>query len=330
MIPRTGASWQQQLASAFNRVEELFDYLEIPQAQLPSACAASAGFPLRVPREFASRMEKGNPADPLLLQVLPRGEELIPHPRFTTDPLDEQQQSESSGLLQKYHGRMLFIATGTCAVHCRYCFRRHFPYTAAGTVRNQWTESMELLTRTPSIKEVILSGGDPLTLSDGRLSDLVRALDPISHVKRLRIHTRLPTLLPDRITGELIDLMNRGRMKPVLVLHINHPREISGNLPDALSALVNGGITLLNQSVLLRDVNNDPDTLCELSESMFSCGVLPYYLHMLDPVSGAQHFEVRENEAGKLIQDLRGRLPGYLVPRLARELPGADSKTILT
>ncbi len=329
MIPRTTTSWQQQLSEAFTRVEDLFAYLEIPGKLMPQAQRASRDFALRVPRSFASQMEKGNPEDPLLLQVLPRAEELVEHPGFITDPVGDRDHTEAPGVLHKYDGRILLIATGACGVHCRYCFRRHFPYGESNAGKDQWAESLELLSRSPDTREVILSGGDPLTLSDTRIASLVKALNEIPHLERLRIHSRLPVLVPERITGDMVDWLTLGRLQPILVFHVNHPREISERLTDALAPLRARGITLLNQAVLLRGVNDSPETLCDLSEVLFSSGILPYYLHMLDPVRGSGHFDLPEARAKHLLNMVRRRLPGYLVPRLVRETTGAPSKTPL-
>lgn len=327
MIPRTTDGWQQQLSEAYTSVEDLFNYLEISGTLLQQARQASREFALRVPRDFASLMEKGNPEDPLLLQVLPREEELVEHPGFITDPVGDRDRVEAPGVLQKYGGRILLIATGACGVHCRYCFRRHFPYGESNAGRDQWAESLDLLSRTPETREVILSGGDPLTLSDARLAGLVEALSEIPHLKRLRIHTRLPVLIPERITGAMVDWLTHGRLQPILVFHVNHPRELSQKVTDAMALLRARCVTLLNQAVLLRGVNDTPDTLCDLSEALFSCGILPYYLHMLDPVRGAGHFDIPEAEAKQLLKTVRRRLPGYLVPTMVRETAGAPSKT---
>ena len=329
MIPRTTAGWQQQLSEAYTRVEDLFAYLEIPGTLLPQAQQASREFVMRVPRAFASLMEKGNPKDPLLLQVLPRAEELVEHPGFIIDPVGDRDRVEAPGVLQKYDGRILLIATGACGVHCRYCFRRHFPYGESNAGRDQWAESLDLLSRTPETREVILSGGDPLTLSDTRLAGLVEALSEIPHLKRLRIHTRLPVLVPERITGKMVDWLTLGRLQPILVFHVNHSRELSEKVTDALAPLRARGVTLLNQAVLLRGINDTSDILCDLSEALFSSGILPYYLHMLDPVRGSGHFDIPEVKAKHLLNMVRQRLPGYLVPRLVRETAGAPSKSPL-
>ena len=323
------SDWQQQMASAFNRLEELFEYLEIDPSQLPAAEAAANDFPLRVPRGYAARMEKGNLQDPLLRQVLPVEEELVRHSDYLADPVSDRDSSVAAGTLHKYQGRVLLIATGSCGVHCRYCFRRHYPYRDASAGRENWRGALDYLEKSRDVSEVILSGGDPLTLSDDRLRRLVQALEEIPHLRQLRIHTRLPLLIPERITDELVHWLTRGRLQPIMVLHANHAREISGELRSGLQTLCRHGVTLLNQSVLLRGVNDSATALSDLSRSLFSTGVLPYYLHLLDRVQGAAHFDVTEPEALSLYRQIRDQLPGYLVPRLVREEPGKGSKTPL-
>ena len=334
MIPRTDLawqtpSWQQQLAGAFTRAEDLFDYLELDPSLLPAARSAANKFGLRVPAAYAARIERGNPKDPLLLQVLPVDRELKEAIGFDTDPVQDKKSVTAPGVLHKYGGRALLIATGTCGIHCRYCFRRHFPYADSGIGRDRWQQALTYLQQTDQIKEIILSGGDPLILSDDRLAALIDALQQIPHLQRLRIHSRLPVIIPDRLTDRLTELMASQRLLTTLVLHVNHAREISDPLVAALNRIRSRGVTLLNQSVLLRGVNDTAETLCELSEALFSSGTLPYYLHLLDRVQGAAHFEVPEDEALRLHQRIRLRLPGYLLPRLVRDTPGAQSKTLL-
>jgi len=291
--------------------------------------AAAARFRILVPRRFAALMEQGNPRDPLLRQVLPIGEEMSPHPGFLRDPVGDRAALKSRGILLKYPGRALVLTTGACAVHCRYCFRRHFPYGEATATRDQGAAAVEQLASSPNISEVILSGGDPLMLDDQALADLVRKLRSIPHLKRLRIHTRLPIVLPSRVTPALCQTVTGFRSAPVMVLHANHPRELSAEVESAAARLRAAGITLLNQSVLLKGVNDSVPVLSELSERLVECGVLPYYLHLLDRVEGAAHFEVPRAEATGLVGALRRLLPGYLVPRLAWEEAGRSCKTIL-
>ncbi|MES9937315.1 MAG: EF-P beta-lysylation protein EpmB [Sedimenticola sp.] len=324
MIHRTEPAWQtpvwqQSLNSAFNDVEALFDYLELDKSLLPASLASAKAFRLKVPRGYAELITKGDPNDPLLLQVLPRGVELEDAPGFTTDPLGELKRREGPGVLQKYQGRALLLATAACGINCRYCFRRHYPYGDDPAHREQWQPALDYFRENNDISEVILSGGDPLSLSDDTLRDLVEALAEIPHVRRLRIHSRLPVVLPERITGELLDLLGDSWLQPVMVLHVNHPRELSDAALEALSALNTSRVTLFNQSVLLKGVNDDPDILARLSESLFAARVIPYYLHLLDRVQGAAHFEVSQEQARKTYQSLRKMVPGYLLPRLVRD-----------
>ena len=321
-------TWQQELATAITRPEELAEILDLPPESLAAAASAAGHFPLRVPRSFLARIRRGDPRDPLLLQILPVGEELADHPGYGADPVGERAALRAPALLQKYQGRALLIATATCAVHCRYCFRREFPYTdQSGGPR--WSEALAEIARDPSLEEVILSGGDPLSLSNARLASLARALSAIPHIRRIRVHTRQPVVLPSRIDAPLLHWLRSASLPVVFVLHINHPREIDGAVMQACSALRSTGVTLLNQSVLLAGVNDEADVLVELSQRLFQAGVLPYYLHALDPVRGAAHFAVPDERARSLAGALAARLPGYLVPRLVREVSGAPAKVVL-
>lgn len=319
--------WQAELARAVSDPAELLDMLGLDASLLPAARAAARGFPLRVPRGFVARMRRGDAADPLLRQVLPLGEELDPNPGYLEDPVGDGLAALGPGVLQKYQGRVLLVTTGACAVHCRYCFRRHFPYGEQNPRAGGWTPALEHLRADPSINEVLLSGGDPLALSDARLADLVAGLEAIPHLTRLRIHTRVPVVLPERVDAALLAWLTSTRLQKVVVIHANHPRELSAEVAAALAALRAAGATLLNQSVLLRGVNDSSEVLAGLSETLFGMGVLPYYLHLLDRVRGAAHFDVPEAEALDLHAGLAARLPGYLVPRLVREEPGASGKT---
>lgn len=321
------AQWQQVLAAAITDPGELLGVLGLDRSDLPAALAAAVDFPLRVPRGFVARMEHGNPRDPLLLQVLPTGAELLAIEGFGFDPVGDLKSRQGPGLLQKYHGRALLIATGACAVHCRYCFRRHFPYEDESASARSWQPALDALAADTSINEVILSGGDPLSLSDRRLRQLSDALEALPHIRRLRIHTRQPVVLPERVDAGLIAWLNDVRLQKVVVLHVNHAREIDASVEQACRELAATGATLLNQSVLLAGVNDSAGALADLSESLIGAGVVPYYLHLLDRVSGASHFEVAESVACGLMAELTARLPGYLVPRLVREVPGMPSKT---
>ena len=327
--PGTGhaGGWQRELAEGFRDPAALLEWLGLP-ARLADPVGDRA-FPLRVPRAYARRMRRGDPADPLLRQVLPVAEESVPAPGFTTDPLEESSASPVPGLIHKYAGRALIVTTGACAIHCRYCFRRHYPYAEARPTPEHRQNMLDWLAGHDDIGEVILSGGDPLTLSNARLRELVYSLEALPHVRRLRIHTRLPVVLPARVDPGLLAVAGEGRLPWVMVLHANHPAEIDPEVRDACRRLDAAGVRLLNQSVLLAGVNDEPDVLAELSERLFDARVMPYYLHQLDPVAGAAHFLVKDDRALAIHARLQARLPGYLVPRLVRERPGAPAKQAL-
>ena len=334
MIPGTSVlrqvpAWQSQLARAIADPAELLTAVGLGEEWLPAARAAARLFPLRVPREFVARMRHGDPQDPLLRQVLPLAEECLMVEGFDTDPVGDLDAMAVPGVLHKYQGRVLLTVTGACAVHCRYCFRRHFPYTEANPAADQWHAALEYIADDDSITEVILSGGDPLTISDRRLAELTSRLEAIPHLRRLRLHTRLPIVLPARVNGELLDWLGSTRFKTVIVVHANHANEIDASVTSALADLKAAGAQLFNQSVLLRGVNDRVDALVALSEVLFEAGVVPYYLHLLDPVQGAAHFEVTDAAARQLMLELNSRLPGYLMPRLVREFPGASGKVLL-
>jgi len=326
--PWAAGEWREELRRAIRDPRALLRILDLEDpaehADLGRRLAAR-DFPLRVPMGFARRMRKGDPRDPLLLQVLPDPKELEAADGFVADPLREGELLDTRGVLHKYAGRALLMLTGACAVHCRYCFRRHFPY-GEHRLGGEWREAVEYLHRDESLSEVILSGGDPLALPDSTLAALVRELDGIPHLRRLRIHSRLPVVLPERVDADLVAWLCGGRLQPVVVVHANHPNEIDERVRVALEILRRRGVTLLNQTVLLRGVNDSASVLGRLSESLFACGVLPYYLHLLDPVAGAAHFFVPDEEALGLLDAMRRSLPGYLVPRLVRETPGAPAK----
>jgi EF-P beta-lysylation protein EpmB len=288
--------------------------------------ADDAGFALRVPRGFVARMRRGDPHDPLLLQVLPRRAEHDQVEGYATDAVGDMAAKAGHGMLHKYEGRALLIASGSCAINCRYCFRRHFPYNEEIAAASQWREALARLRADPSIRELILSGGDPLALATRKLEELGRGLAELPQVIRLRIHSRLPVVLPERIDDAFVGWLGNLPLQKVVVLHANHPNELDASVDAACARLRDAGASLLNQSVLLRGINDDADTLAELSERLFAAGVLPYYLHQLDRVQGAAHFEVSDAEALELQQQLRARLPGYLVPRLVREVAGDTAK----
>ncbi|MDO6707903.1 EF-P beta-lysylation protein EpmB [Photobacterium sp. 1_MG-2023] len=321
-------NWLAQLANAISDPLELLRLLEIDPAPWQEGLAARKLFAQRVPRSFVDRMEIGNPHDPLLRQVLPLAEEFEVHEGFSQDPLEEQQ-NEQPGLLHKYRNRVLLIVKGGCAINCRYCFRRHFPYQDNPGGKRQWQQALDYIAAHPELNEVILSGGDPLMAKDSELRWLIEGIAEIPHIKRLRIHTRLPVVIPARITPEFCSLLKHIRLQTILVTHINHANEINDTLSQALSPLRDAGVTLLNQGVLLRGVNDSVDALVNLSESLFDAGILPYYLHVLDKVQGAAHFMVSDEEARRLMAGLIAQVSGYLVPKLTREIGGRNSKTPL-
>jgi EF-P beta-lysylation protein EpmB len=322
-------SWQWQLSQAITDPRELLRLLDLdPQQTVGPAMLAAEAFRLRVPRGFVRRMRRGDPCDPLLLQVLPGARELIQTPGFGADPLEERAAARAPGLLQKYFGRALLISTGACAVHCRYCFRREFPYAEADQ-RGRWRSALEAIAADPSLEEIILSGGDPLSLTDARLRQLTDALQAMPHIRRLRLHTRTPIVLPERIDSGFLSWLETLPWPTVIVLHANHANEIDAEVRDAASRLRMAGATLLNQSVLLAGINDSVEALEALSQALWSAQVLPYYLHLLDRVRGTAHFEVPEPQAQVIMAHLASRLPGFLVPRLVRESAGAPAKTIV-
>jgi EF-P beta-lysylation protein EpmB len=323
--PETMSDWRQSLRDAVTDPRELLALVGLPQLaeKLP---AGDAGFALKVPRGFVARMRRGDPHDPLLLQVLPQMAELDEAAGFSNDAVGDLEAIAAHGVLHKYDGRALLIAAGSCAVNCRYCFRRHFPYAEELAAANAWRAAVECLANDPSIREVILSGGDPLVLSTQKLTDLTDALRGLPHVVRLRIHSRLPVVLPERIDDAFCAWLSSLPLQRVVVLHANHPDVLDASVGAACARLREAGATLLNQSVLLRRFNDDADALVELSERLFAFGVLPYYLHQLDRVRGAAHFEVSDARARELLGTLRARLPGYLVPKLVREVAGETGK----
>ncbi|WP_448622620.1 EF-P beta-lysylation protein EpmB [Dickeya fangzhongdai] len=321
--------WLQQLTDVITDPDELLRLLALDNhPQLTAGRDARKLFPLRVPRAFAARMRPGDARDPLLLQVLTAQDEFIITPGFSHDPLDEQH-SVVPGLLHKYRNRALLLVKGGCAVNCRYCFRRHFPYQDNQGNKANWRQALEYIRRHPQLDEIIFSGGDPLMAKDHELDWLLTELEQIPHLKRLRIHTRLPVVIPARITHELCQRLARSSLRVVLVTHINHANEIDAEFTDSMARLRRAGVTLLNQSVLLRSVNDNADTLAALSNALFDAGILPYYLHVLDKVQGAAHFLVPDDEARTLIRELMTRVSGYLVPSLTREIGGEASKTLL-
>ena len=339
MIARVApvANWQRALGDAVSSVGELLDLLGLAPESLPAhlrpAAAAAREFPLRVPRGFAARMRPGDPSDPLLLQVLPTAAELVAAPGYTADPLAEVDEAAATspvpGVLHKYRGRALLLVTGACGIHCRYCFRRHFPYGDHAPRGDGWGRALDWLAASHGIEEVILSGGDPLAATDEKLARLVESLDAIPHLRRLRVHTRMPVVLPERVDDALTSWLGGTRLSTVIVLHANHAREIDGAVTAAIARLRAAGAAVLNQAVLLAGINDSVEAQCELSRALFEARALPYYLHLLDRVAGAAHFEVSQARARELLHGVMGELPGYLVPRLVREVPGAPFKVPL-
>jgi EF-P beta-lysylation protein EpmB len=326
----TAPAWQAQQRAARISTADLLAGLGLSPADFPHGVIGAPDFPLSVPPHFRSLIRPGDPADPLLLQVLARGEEMLPQPGRLVDPLQEADYRAAPGLLRKYRSRALLIVSGACAIHCRYCFRRHYDYGATMLTRARQDEALAAIAADPAIDEVILSGGDPLSLPDDRLAALAAALAAIPHLGTLRIHSRTLTSIPDRATDALVELLAGTRLKPVIVAHSNHPNEICDTVAAAMAKLRQAGVLLLNQSVLLAGVNDSAGTLAAHSRRLFAAGVLPYYVHLTDPVDGAAHFDVDEARARAIEAELRGLLPGYLVPRFVREVPGRDSKTPLS
>jgi len=317
---QTTHSWQILLKHSIRDINTLLSRLELPNQPHFS------NFPILVPEPYLQRIEKKNLKDPLLLQVLSSNLETIQTKGYRKQPLDEEKFSPLPGLIQKYRGRVLIITSTQCAINCRFCFRRHFPYENFQLNKHQWDEIFTSVNNDNSIKEVILSGGDPLMLTDKRLTRIVEKVEAQSHVETLRLHTRIPMVIPQRINNQLLDLVEKTRLKVVFVNHINHENEIDSTVQESMLRLKKAGVTLLNQSVLLKGVNDSERSLLLLSQKLFSAGILPYYIHMLDPVSGATHFHVEQKKATELINNIKQQLPGYLVPKLVREIPGEGAK----
>lgn len=324
--PSPPVRWQQLWREAVRDPAQLLEILGLPDLAGRVSAAAGAQFPLRVPRGFVDRMRRGDPGDPLLRQVLPLDDEDRAVAGFGLDAVGDLAARGGAGILHKYEGRALLVATGSCAIHCRYCFRRHFPYGEETAAAGQWRESLDYLAADPSISEVLLSGGDPLSLATAKLAEFTDALARLPQVRRLRLHTRLPVVLPERVDAELLAWLSGLPQKVVVVIHANHANEIDAAVAAAVAALRGAGAIVLNQAVLLRGVNDSVPALAELSERLFEAGVMPYYLHLLDRVAGSAHFEVPADEARQLHEALSARLPGYLVPRLVREVAGAPAK----
>ncbi len=322
--------WRRQLRASAISPDQLLQRLKLPARLLDEINTGHRLFALRVPEAFIRKMRIADPADPLLRQVLPLSAEALPAPDFIDDPVGDLSSRAAPGILHKYHGRVLLLVTGACAVNCRYCFRRNFPYSEQQLKPADWQHSLAYLRRNTDISEVIFSGGDPLLLSTARLAALTRDLSNIAHLRRLRIHTRLPVMIPDRVTPQLCAWLAELPWPVCMVLHINHPAEIDASLQQACRRLQDVGVNLLNQSVLLQGVNDNAEIQTVLSEKLYSVGVLQYYLHQLDPVTGARHFAVADQRALEIHRQMRAKLPGYLLPRLVREIPGKAAKTPLS
>ncbi|MEM1153326.1 MAG: EF-P beta-lysylation protein EpmB [Pseudomonadota bacterium] len=320
--------WQSQLRNVIKSSDELLHRLDLNAQDCSVNRDTIAGFELRVPEAFVKRMQRGDPKDPLLLQVMLKPEEVLNVAGYSIDPVGETGEANPiSGLIHKYHGRVLLVVTSGCAIHCRYCFRRHFPYSDNRNSRQEWRSALYYISQHKEISEVILSGGDPLMVSDSHLHDLVEQIAEIPHVTRLRVHSRLPIVIPDRVTHGLVEALTHRKLQTVVVVHSNHANEIDSTVDDAMQNLIGAGMTLLNQSVLLKNINDNAEALIALSERLFQAGVLPYYLHLLDKVHGAAHFAVTQTHALDLHREMTQALPGYLVPKLVKEVAGETSKT---
>lgn len=323
-------NWQSQMSDLITSPEELLKQLQLsPEDLLSGAILASQQFKLRVPRAFVGKMKLGDALDPLLLQVLPHHLELEEHAGFVTDPLGEEQANQLPGVLHKYKTRFLLTLTGACAIHCRYCFRRHFPYQENLPKNEDWLNIKTYLESQLDINEVILSGGDPLTLSNRKLALWVERLESLKQIKILRIHSRVPIVIPERIDTELVSLLKNSRLRIILVIHSNHPAELDNLTCSKLAHLAKHNILVLNQAVLLKGVNDSAQTLVDLSYRLFEAQVLPYYLHVLDKVKGAHHFDLGAEKIDQIYKDVLASLPGYLVPKLVREVAGEKNKTPL-
>lgn len=329
-MPAPIKTWRQAIKNAIRDGDELCRILNVNKDLAGVSADAAVSFPVFAPWEFIRRMTLGDPRDPLLRQVLATADEEQSPPGFADDPVGDEVATLSPGLIRKYRSRALLITTGACAIHCRYCFRRHFPYEAAPKSVDDWQPALDQIAADGEIDEVILSGGDPLTLVDDKLAELAEQIARIDHIQRLRVHTRLPIVIPQRVTGELLAWLRGTRLATIMVVHANHPQEIDDAVAQSLTRLVDAGVPVLNQSVLLRGVNDDVDSLVELSRQLVNLRVMPYYLHQLDRVRGAAHFEVQLERGRQLVDEMRKHLPGYAVPRFVQEIAGQESKTVLS
>ena len=323
------SDWKAELSNCISSIDELLNQLGLKAEDLNATEQAASQFPIKVPQPFVKLMEYGNPKDPLLKQVLPITSELQVNSNFSTDPVGESSFNPVPGIVHKYRNRVLMIISPNCAINCRYCFRRHFPYEDNRQSKQQWLKALDYLKTKPEINEVIYSGGDPLAANDNFLSWLTGEIESIKHIKRLRIHTRLPVVIPSRIDDPLLNWLSNTRLKTTVVLHINHANEIDIALSQGVDRLKQAGILVLNQSVLLKGINDNSHQLICLSEKLFDAGIMPYYLHMLDPVQGASHFDVPEAQAVEIFNQIQSELPGFLVPKLVQERAGETSKSLI-
>ena len=323
------SDWKAELSNCVSSTDELLNQLGLKPEDLNATEQAASKFPIKVPQPFVQLMEYGNPNDPLLKQVLPITSELQVDKNFSTDPVGESSFNPVPGIVHKYRNRVLMIISPNCAINCRYCFRRHFPYDDNRQSKQQWLKALDYLKTKPEINEVIYSGGDPLAANDNFLRWLTGEIESIKHIKRLRIHTRLPVVIPARLDDQLLNWLSNTRLKPTLVLHINHANEIDTALNQGVNRLKQAGIMVLNQSVLLKGINDTSDQLINLSEKLFDAGIMPYYLHMLDPVQGASHFDVPWDRAVEIFNQIQAELPGFLVPKLVQERAGETSKSLI-
>jgi EF-P beta-lysylation protein EpmB len=323
------SDWKAELSNCISSIDELLNQLGLKAEDLNTTEQAASQFPIKVPQPFVKLMQYGNPKDPLLKQVLPITSELQVDSNFSTDPVSESSFNPVPGIVHKYRNRVLMIISPNCAINCRYCFRRHFPYDDNRQSKQQWLKALDYLKTKPEINEVIYSGGDPLAANDNFLRWLTGEIESIKHIKRLRIHTRLPVVIPARLDDQLLNWLSNTRLKPTLVLHINHANEIDTALSQGVNRLKQAGIMVLNQSVLLKGINDTSDQLINLSEKLFDAGIMPYYLHMLDPVQGASHFDVPEERAVAIFNQIQAELPGFLVPKLVQERAGETSKSLI-
>lgn len=336
-LPSTEVDWQTAMKRAIRSTAELRRHLGLPQKRDSASTRRTKGkevegrpsFPTFVPWEFLRRIRSEDPTDPLLQQVLPTSEEQIERSGFSADPVGDLNALATGGLLHKYDGRALIVTTGACGVHCRYCFRREFPYSSAGSRSENWRPALDYVREHTNIEEVLLSGGDPLTIVDEKIDELVKAIEEIPHVRRLRIHSRMPIVIPQRVTSELVARLASSRLAVWMVVHANHPNELDAGVFHRLAMLIDNGIPVLNQSVLLRGVNDDAETLIELSRKLVDHRVQPYYLHQLDRVRGTAQFEVAVSTGMRLIDKMRESLPGYAVPTYVVEEAGSKSKTLV-